>query len=122
LSGNKKFHINHLIYDVEINNLFFINAWEWHCFSHFDENEEHERFLLFIYPDYLKASSTARTDLSACFPQAATDPMHSIILTEEERRHFVCYIESLSPSDEYGSDLFGHASFLKLMVFLNRIL
>lgn len=121
LSGGKKFHVDNLIYDVECNNLFFISPREWHYFSSFSEEETHERFVIFIYPDYLRESSTERTDLTACFGHASTSFAHSLTLSAKERERFIYYIHNLSSPEEYGDDLLNYASFLKLMVFLNRI-
>jgi len=35
IAGNKKFNIDNHIYNLNFNELFFINLNEWHYFSHF---------------------------------------------------------------------------------------
>lgn len=121
LTGNKNFHIDNLIYDVNPNELFLINPREWHYFSRFDDQEEHERFVLFIYPDYLKASSSPKTDLTACFSLSGGTSQHQMALSLKEKERFLYYIQKLSFPDNYGSDLLDHALFLELLVFLNRL-
>ncbi|MBQ7839534.1 MAG: helix-turn-helix transcriptional regulator [Lachnospiraceae bacterium] len=121
LTGKKKFHIDNHIYNVECNDLFFITPREWHYFSHFDDEEVHERYVIFIFPDYLKSSSSSKTDLTACFSHANADFPNKLTLSEKERERFIYYIRKLSSPEEYGSDLLDHAVFLRLMVLLNRI-
>ncbi|WP_304975925.1 AraC family transcriptional regulator [uncultured Acetatifactor sp.] len=121
MSGSKKFHIDNHVYDVNFNELFFINSREWHYFSHFDEEEEHERFVIFIYPAYLKAASSSKTELTDCFPYKSSLSAHNIALSTKEKERFLYYIHRLSSPENYGSDILDYALFLELMVFLNRI-
>ena len=67
LSGGKKFHIDHDVYEVCAGDLFFVNQREWHYFSKIDEDHRHERIVLFIYPEFLKNLCTEQTDLCSCF-------------------------------------------------------
>lgn len=115
LSGEKKFHVDNKIYDVKENDLFLINPREWHYFSHFDPEAEHERFVLFLYPEYVRSASTEKTDLTACFSH------HLLKLTPGEKERFLYYIQKLSLPEQYGSDLLDHALSLELLVFLNRL-
>lgn len=122
LSGGKKFHINNYVYDVISNELFFIGPGEWHYFSHFDENDNHERFVIFIYPEYLKASSSLKTDLTNCFSHKSQASLHNTVLSDEEKKRFLYYMHKQSSSKNYGDDLLDHAFFLEFMVFLNTII
>ena len=122
LSGSKKFHIDNRIYDVNFNELFLINPREWHYFSHYEEEAEHERYVIFIYPDYLKASSSPKTDLTDCFSYGGRTSLHNIALSAKEKERFLYYVHKLSSPENYGSDLLDYALFLELMVFLNRML
>ena len=122
LSGSKKFHIDNHIYDVNFNELFLINPREWHYFSHFDDEADHERFVIFIYPDYLKASSSPKTDLTDCFSYSGSTSLHNIALSSKEKERFLYYMQKLSSPENYGSDLLDYALFLELMVFLNRMI
>lgn len=121
LSGSKKFHINNYVYDITSNELFLIGPEEWHYFSHFNENDNHERFVIFIYPEYLKASSSLKTNLLDCFSYKIQASLHNTVLSEEEKKHFLYYIYIHSVSESYGDDLLDHAYFLEFMVFLNTI-
>ena len=121
MSGNKKFHIDSRIYDLNFNELFLIDPREWHYFSHFDKEDNHERFVIFIYPEYLKASSSLKTDLTDCFSYSGSSSLHNIALSAKEKERFLYYIQKLSSPEKYGSDLLDYALFLELMVFLNRI-
>lgn len=122
LSGNKKFHIDSMIYDVSFHELFLISPREWHYFSDFNENESHERFVIFIYPEYLRSISTDKTDLTNCFSLINHIGQHNIALSEKEKEKFLSYLYKISSSEDYGSDVLDYALFLELTVFLNRLL
>lgn len=122
MSGNKKFHINNHVYDINFNELFLINPKEWHYFSHFNEEDNHERFVIFIYPEYLNASSSLETNLIDCFSYNSGSSLpHNIALSAKEKERFLYYVQKMSSPKNYGTDLLNHASFLELMVFLNKL-
>ena len=116
LSGDKLFHLNDQICQVQPGHLFLVHADTWHFFSHYDETQTHPRYVLFIHPDYLRRSSTAQTDLSACFSHS-----RGLLLSEQERNRLLQLLDRLAGSEEYGSDLLDHSAFLQIMVFLNRL-
>ena len=96
LSGDKKFHIDNHVYNLSFNELFLINPREWHYFSHLNEEDNHERFIIFIYPEFLKATSSPQTDLSYCFYYSNSVSLHSKGLSVKEKERFLYYIKKLS--------------------------
>lgn len=122
LSGDKKFHINNSLYDVEPNDLFFISLEEWHFFSHYDEGEQHDRYVIFIYPDYLHMISSEKTDLSLCFLQRGESDVHlKYSLSKKNQERMIYYLHNLIAPEEYGSDLLEKTLFVEFMVFLNKL-
>ena len=116
LTGDKLFHLNDRICEVQPDQLFLVNAGTWHFFSHFDDSLPHPRYVIFISPEYLRQSSSAQTDLSACFSRS-----RSLLLSEGDRDRLVHLLDRLAGTGEYGSDLLDHSAFLQIMVFLNRL-
>ena len=119
-SGGKKFHIDGDIYQIQPGDLFFVNQRQWHYFSQISKSEDHERIVVFIYPDYLKALSTPQTNLRACFqengggwPCRALDPA--------ARERFVDLICRLSSADGFGADVLTLSAFLELLVLANTV-
>ncbi len=120
LSGNKKFHINEYTYDVNMGEIFFVNPFHFHYFSHFDESADHDRYVIFIYPNYLKKSSTSNTNLANCFSDNLT-PHHNFLLNSQEISQFTQFIDKIVLQIRFGDDLLNHTLFCELMVFLNRL-
>ena len=120
LSGNKFFHIDQSIYPVHPGELFFVNQRQYHYFSHVQEQEDHERIVVFIYPDYLKSLSTERTDLCACF-SGLDVPSCQRQLTPKDRELFWQLIRKLTSSEGFGEDVLNISRFLELMVFANGV-
>lgn len=121
LTGNKRFHIDNYIYDVQPGDLFLVNQREWHYFSQIEQEENHERFVIFIYPDYIKKLSTDMTDLCSCFLHRENRREHRLALSAKDREKFLYYMHKTAPSEAYGQDLLDLGLFLELMVYINRL-
>ena len=121
ISGQKKFHIDHLVYDVAPGDLFFVNQREAHYFSHFKDTQHHERIVIFIYPDYLRSLSTGMTDLCACFSQQADRQLHKFRLQAKESNRLMHLISKLKSDSGFGEDLMTTSIFLELTISVNRI-
>lgn len=120
ISGGKQFLIDNRFYNFTRGDIFFINQYESHYLSQID-NTTHERILLTIHPDYLKANSTAATDLDYCFANRQHRLGHKLALTDDEQKHFLYFIDKLKGTAGFGADVLGHAIFLELMTYLNRL-
>ncbi len=121
LSGGKRFHVDSHTYDVEPGDLLYISPREWHYFSHFEGEDLHERYVLFIFPDYLKEISSKQTNLADCFPGAEDVGRGMLKLSAKEQERLRFYLHKLENTEEYGRDLLEYALFLQLMVFLNSL-
>ena len=121
LSGAKKFHIGHMVYDVQPGDLYFVDPCEWHYFSGLKEYSNHERFVLFIYPGFLKKLSTDLTDLSSCFQQTADRPEHRIHLLPKESNKLLHSLYKWKSDTGFGEDLMSLSMFLEFMIVVNRL-
>lgn len=120
ISGAKKFHIDNYIYDIEPGDLFFVNQREWHYFSQINEDDSHERIVVFIYPEFLKTLCTEQTDLCACFTHKADTLEHKLRLQSKDCDKLTYLIHKFTSANGYGEDIFTMSIFLEMMVFLNR--
>lgn len=120
ISGAKKFHIDHYIYNIEPGDLFFVNQREWHYFSQINEEDSHERIVIFIYPEFLKALCTDATDLCSCFTHKTDALEHKLSLQPKDRDKLSYLIHKFTAANGYGEDIFVLSIFLELMVFVNR--
>ena len=121
LSGTKNFHIGSNIYTCSPGDVFLVSPRDFHYFSDFSDSELHERFVLFVYPDYLKQCSSSQTDLSSCFSIAEDMQRHKLTLLPNEQKQFQYYLHKLSGNDSFAIDLLDKCSFIELLVFLNQI-
>lgn len=120
ISGGKQFLIDNRVYKFEPGDIFFINQFESHYLSEVDQ-ENHERVVISIFPEYLQRFSTDQTDLNYCFTYR--DPVigHRISLTQTERRQFLYFINKLAEERSFGQDLVDQAVFVEMMTFLNQV-
>ncbi len=118
--GSKWFNINGHVFDTKPYELYVISENDWHYFLHFSEEDEHERYVFFIYPDYLRSLSSDATALDRCF-QPGEEARHRIGLSENEKDRFLYMMTEFSASGSYGSDLMDWALFLEMLVLLNRM-
>ena len=120
LSGGKKFHIDHDVYEVCAGDLFFVNQREWHYFSKIDEDHRHERIVLFIYPEFLKNLCTEQTDLCSCFMHKGNAGEHRLRMQQKDCDKFLYFVHKLASAGGFGKDIFTMSVFLEWMVFINR--
>lgn len=124
LTGNKTFHIGKAMYDVDPGDLFVIHPGEWHYFSNIKEKESQERFVIFLYPDFLKQLSSEKTDLSSCFfhtqPIGKDGHSHRISLSYADREYLLSLFSKAVSYTGYGEDLRDLSVLLELLVFANQ--
>lgn len=121
LSNNKRFHINNQIYDVSYGDLFFISSNEWHYFSNYSMEENHERIIFFVTPRYLEMISSNQTDLASCFAYAEKNSSHRICLNESEIKRILFFAELLRGCNGYASEVLERCYFTELLVYLNGL-
>jgi AraC-like DNA-binding protein len=120
ISGGKQFLIDNTCYPVNPGDLFIINNYESHCVSRVDD-DAHERIVLSIHPDYLKALSSSDTDLTECFRRREGRLGCKLHLPQEGQSRFLYLIHKLQEVKGFGADLMENAIFTELMVLVNRL-
>lgn len=119
ISGGKQFLIDNKCYSIMPGDIFVINQFESHYLTQVDK-EVHERIILSIHPDFVKSISSPKTDLSKCFTRRDDKHCHKLSLSKEQQKRFIYYIDKLTTSSGYGSDLLDRATFLELMILINK--
>lgn len=119
ISGGKQFLIDNQFYSIMPGDIFVINQYESHYLTQIDK-EVHERIVLSIHPDFVKAISSEKTDLSYCFTRRGEGRSHKLSLSKEQQKRFIYYIDKLTSSSGYGSDLIDRATFMELMILINK--
>ena len=120
ISGGKQFLIDNKFYSVAPGDLFIINQFESHRLSNVD-HESHERIILNIHPNYVKALSSEITDLDGCFSRHPWAFQHKISLNKESQKRFLYHLDKLISAEGYGCDIIQRAAVLELLVMLNRL-
>jgi AraC-like DNA-binding protein/mannose-6-phosphate isomerase-like protein (cupin superfamily) len=120
ISGGKQFLIDNHFYTVADGDIFFINQFESHHLVQVDQ-QCHERIIIAVHPDYLKALSSTNTNLNDCFYNKKEQEPNRLHLTLEEQKRFTYFIHKLASTQTFGADLLDQAAFLELMVFLNHV-
>ena len=119
ISGGKQFLIDNKTYKIEPGDLFFINQYESHYLSQIDQNE-HERIVISIHPDFLRSLSTEKTELDYCFHHREPGFSHRISLDKSRQQKFMYYIHKITGLSGYGEDILERLAFTELMVFFNK--
>ncbi|MDE6903967.1 MAG: AraC family transcriptional regulator [Lachnospiraceae bacterium] len=120
ISGGKQFLIDNKLYSIEPGNIFVINQYESHYLTQIDQ-AVHERIILSIHPDFIKNMSTEQTDLEYCFTKRPAGFSHKLQLTKEQQKRFLFYINKITSSNDYGSDLIERCVFCELFIMINSI-
>lgn len=121
LSGQKIFHIDGQPYICLPGDVLLISPQQWHYFSDFGDEQDHERIILFIYPTFLKECCTADTDLGYCFSQARSHGAYKLSLSPSEQKYLLGHISRLRDQEGFGQDILDNSIFLEALVYLNRI-
>lgn len=119
ISGGRQFLIDNNFYDVNPGDLFVINQYESHYLSKLDDSV-HERIVVSIDPAFMKQLSSDTTNLDYCFTHL-TKRCHRIVLNSDQQARFLYFINKITASKDFGSDLIEQATFMEMLVELNRI-
>ena len=118
ISGGRQFLIDNKFYQVAPGDLFIINQFESHMLISVD-GESHERIVVNLYPNFVKALSTDTTNLDECFSNHPASFQHKISLTKEQQMRFLYHIDKITSAQGYGCDVIQRASVLELLVLVN---
>jgi len=119
ISGGKQFLIDNKLYDINAGDLFVINPFESHYVSQISKMI-HERIVISIHPDFLKSISSNKTDLSYCFTHRDENFSHKIELDKEQQNRFIYFINKITSTEGFGSDMIEYSSFIELMTYLTK--
>ena len=120
ISGAKQFLIDNKLYDINPGDLFVINQFESHYVSQISKMT-HERIVISIHPDFLKSISTNKTDLNYCFAHRDENFSHRIQLDKEQQNRFIYFLNKITSTQGFGSDMIEYSCFIELMVSLTKI-
>ncbi|MFT8348751.1 AraC family transcriptional regulator [Clostridium saccharoperbutylacetonicum] len=120
ISGGKQFLIDNKLYDINPGDLFVINQFESHYVSQINKMI-HERIVISIHPDFLKAISSNKTDLSYCFTHRDENFSHKIQLNKEQQNRFIYFINKIVSADGFGADMIEYSSFIELITNFTKI-
>lgn len=120
ISGGKQFLIGDKSYDISPGDIFVINNYESHYLSQIDKMT-HERIVLSIFPEYLDNLSSPQTDLKFCFRERGDGYSNRIRPNGEIQKLLKYYLHKIISAEGYGQELLEKATFMELMVLLNRI-
>lgn len=120
ISGGKQFLIDNKFYSIAPGDIFVINQYESHYLTQID-SMVHERIVLSVYPDYVKELSKGRTNLDECFSNREAGFSHRISLTKEQQQKFLYYVNKIVNAEDYAHEIIEEATFMELLVMLNRL-
>lgn len=118
ISGGRQFLIDNKFYHVAPGDLFIINQFESHMLISVD-GESHERIVVNLHPNFVKALSTEVTNLDECFSFHPAAFQHKISLSREQQNRFLYHIDKITSAEGYGADVIQRASVLELLVLVN---
>ena len=118
ISGGRQFLIDNKFYSVGPGDLFIINQFESHMLVDVD-GDAHERIVLNLHPNYVKALSSNVTNLDECFSHHPANFRHKISLSKEQQNRFLYHMDKITSAEGYGCDIVQRASMLELLVLIN---
>ena len=120
IRGGKQFLIDNRFYTITPGDLFLINQYEPHKLTQIEE-EVHERIVISLHPDYVKALSTPQTNLDACFSDRLPGFSHRLSLNQEQQGRFLYFVNKILGASGYAHDVLEQAALLELLVHLNKL-
>lgn len=122
LAGNTSYSIEGQNYDLQPDDIVFVNAGEVHR-PIFNDNSVYERIIIYISKDFLAEYSKENNDLSYCFVNAIENDTHVLRLRSFKNSPVAASINRLINNlgnDAYANELLMQVLFLEFMIELNR--
>lgn len=122
LSGNTSYSIEGQTFDLQSDDIVFVNAGEVHR-PIFHDNSTYERIIIYISKEFLAEYSQSDNDLSYCFRNAMENDSHVLRLHSFKNSKVASSVTKLMNNlgkDAYANELFMQVLFLEFMVELNR--
>ena len=122
LSGNTSYSIEGQTFDLQSDDIVFVNAGEVHR-PIFHDNSTYERIIIYISKEFLAEYGQSDNDLSYCFRNAMENDSHVLRLHSFKNSKVASSVTKLMNNlgkDAYANELFMQVLFLEFMVELNR--
>ena len=122
LSGNTSYSIEGQTFDLQADDIVFVNAGEVHR-PIFHDNSPYERIIIYISKEFLAEYSQTDNDLSYCFKNAMDKGSHVLRLRYFKNSKVASAVSRLTTNlgkNDYANELFMQVLFLEFMVDLNR--
>lgn len=122
LSGDVTYNIEGRAYDMQPNDIVFVNAGEVHK-PVINSDVPYERIIIYVSPDYLDLHQRENADLNNCFHQAHKEQSHVLRIKSFANSRLNSCIQRLESSlqdKDFASELYHEVLFLEFMIELNR--
>lgn len=122
LSGDVTYHIEGRSYELQPNDIVFVNAGEVHK-PIITSNAPYERIVIYVSPDYLDSFQKEKADLNTCFQQAHKEQSHVLRLksfTSSRLNSCIQKLEASLTDKDFANELYHEVLFLEFMIELNR--
>ena len=123
ISGNVNYFIEKKVYSLHYGDLLLMNSHEIHKPS-FSPGEQYERIVIHFDSEILQSLSSPSFNLLNCFTNRPSGEQNLISLSKRQSEEILKLfgkIEALGTEISNGSDVLKLASFLELLVFINRV-
>ncbi|MBQ6475452.1 MAG: helix-turn-helix domain-containing protein [Clostridia bacterium] len=124
ISGTTSYIIEGRTYKLQPGDVLFVPHHETHR-PVADQNAPYERVVFWIDPEFLRRSSSEKTDLSRCFAEAKEHQRNLCRPWPEMKirlSRLIDDVEKAEQSQDFGADLLLEATFLRLIVYFNRLI
>ena len=122
LHGNTSYCIEGRTYQLQPNDIVFVNAGEVHR-PDLQDNSTYERIIIYISQNYLNDYNKKNNDLSLCFKQASLKESHVLRIpsfSNSKLTNITRELENSLDDNEYANELYHEILFLEFMIQLNR--
>ncbi len=122
LNGDVTYTIEGRSYDLQANDIVFVNAGEVHK-PVINSDTPYERIVIYVSPDYLDSHEKGNSDLNTCFHQAHKEQSHVLRIKAFANSHLnncILRLENSLQDKEFANELYHELLFLELMIELNR--
>ena len=122
LNGNVTYTIEGRSYELQKNDIIFVNAGEVHK-PVIHSNAPYERIVIYVSPDYLDSYQRETSDLNTCFYQAHKEQSHVLRIKSFANSRLNSCIKRLETSlqdTDFAKELYHEILFLEFMIELNR--
>ena len=122
ISGNAEYSVEALHYNLVSGDIMLIAPNHLHQLEVLSENQNYERIVLWINPNYMKKLSTKQTDLSKCFEicsENKTFLLRDYFLSQKVRA-LLLQIEQLEIENAFGSDIEKEVLVRQILLAVNR--